>query len=119
MTFLAGLVVHFQPQQWHLTVKPDVKHYSLDIQPKSLGELAIISVCLGVLIGFIETNDLSGLFFRLIRATQRTTRSSVWSDVFHERKGVVQVELGDGRSVMGWIWGDRLACTVAYPRTIT
>ena len=39
----------------------------------------------------------------MIHATQRTTRSSVWSDVFHERRGVVLVELGDGRRVMGWI----------------
>jgi hypothetical protein len=81
----------------------DVKHYSLGIQPNSLGQLAILSISLGVLIGVISTNDLSGRFLRMIRATQRTTRSSVWSDVFHERRGVVLVELGDGRRVMGWV----------------
>lgn len=79
-----------------------VKHYSFELQPKSLGELAILSIGLGVLIGVDNTNDLSGRFFRKIHATQRTTRSSVWSDVFHERRGVVLVELGDGRRVMGW-----------------
>ena len=32
-----------------------------------------------------------------------SNRSSVWSDVFHEVRGVAQIELGDGRNVMGWI----------------
>jgi hypothetical protein len=80
-----------------------VKQYSFEFQPKPLGELAILSIAVGVLIGIVNTNDLSGWFFRKIHATQRTTRSSVWSDVFHERRGVVLVELGDGRRVMGWV----------------
>ena len=80
-----------------------VKHYSLDLQLKPLGELIGLATLLGLLIGIVNTNDLSGILFRAMRATQRTTRSSVWSDVFHERSGVVLVELGDGRRVMGWV----------------
>jgi hypothetical protein len=80
-----------------------VRQYSLAPQPKPLVELAGLSIGLGVLIGFINTHDLSGRFFRFIRATQRTTRSSVWGDVFHERSGVVQVGLADGRRILGWV----------------
>lgn len=80
-----------------------VRHYSLSPQPKPLAELAGLSVGLAVLIGIINTHDLSGRFFRLIRATQKTTRGSVWGDVFHERSGVVQIGLADGRRILGWV----------------
>ncbi len=38
------------------------------------------------------------------KLTERTTRSSIWNDIFEgeaESKQVLQVELGDGRSVLG------------------
>ncbi len=37
------------------------------------------------------------------RFVSRSSRSSVWSDAFHDRGGVLQVELGDGRRVIGWL----------------
>jgi hypothetical protein len=58
---------------------------------------------LALAIGGIVTNDLSGILFRRLKLTQRTTRSSVWSDVFHERGRVLEVELGDGRRIIGWL----------------
>jgi len=70
--------------------------YDVQLQPKPLGQLALV-------IGAVITNDLTGKIFRKLRLTQRTTRSSVWSDAFHDRGGVVQVELGDGRLLMGWL----------------
>jgi hypothetical protein len=79
------------------------QRYTLQTEPKKLVLLVIIPVGLALLIGWDSTNDLSGRIFRKLRLTQRTTRSSVWSDVFHEVRGIAQIELEDGRSVMGWI----------------
>lgn len=63
--------------------------YDVELQPRSLGQLAVISIGLAMLVGAVITNDLSGKVFRKLRLTQRTTRSSVWSDAFHDRGGVV------------------------------
>lgn len=78
------------------------KSYSIEVERKPLGELATLSVALGLLLGVNNTKDWSGSLLRKATLTQRTTRSSVWNDVFHERRGVVQVGLYDGRRVMGW-----------------
>jgi hypothetical protein len=79
------------------------KHYSVEFRTRGLSELAGIALILALLISWIETNDISGKLFRRFRLTQRTARSSIWSDVFHEIGGIVHVELGDGRRVMGWL----------------
>lgn len=79
------------------------QRYALQTEPKKLILLIFIPIALALLIGWDTTNDFSGRLFRTLRLTQRTTRSSVWSDVFHEVHGVAQIELEDGRSVMGWI----------------
>jgi hypothetical protein len=80
-------------------------NYSVNASPLRLALLALIAVVLPTAVSFASNNDLFGRFFRLIGATRRTWRSSVWSDVFHAYSGVVQVELSlsDGRSVMGWL----------------
>jgi hypothetical protein len=77
--------------------------YGVQFDHRSLFELAGIALVLAFGVGGIVTNDLSGRVFRKLRLTQRTTRSSVWSDAFHDASGVVQVELGDGRTIMGWL----------------
>jgi hypothetical protein len=79
------------------------QRYALQTEPKKLVLLIVIPLGLALLIGWDSTNDLSGRVFRKLRLTQRTTRSSVWSDVFHEVSGIAQIELEDGRSLMGWI----------------
>jgi hypothetical protein len=80
-----------------------VQHFGIEFQRKRLLILSIIPFVLAFLIGLDRTNDISGRIFRKMRATQRTTRSSVWSDTFHELHGVIQTELKDGRRVMGWL----------------
>lgn len=64
--------------------------------------LLAISVLLGVAIAGCLTNDFPTRLFRQIRLTQRTTRSSVWSDVFHDWAHYVQVQFCDGRRILGW-----------------
>ena len=80
-----------------------IQHYGVELYARPLLELAAISLLLALMSGFVITNDISGWVFRKLRLTQKTTRSSVWSDAFHDLGGVVHVELGDGRRVMGWL----------------
>jgi hypothetical protein len=54
------------------------------VSPAGLLLLLGIGVLLGLIVSTSITNDLHGRLFRKVRATQRTTRSSIWSDVFHE-----------------------------------
>jgi hypothetical protein len=56
------------------------------------------------LAGVAYTNLDGNWIFRKLRLTERTTRRSIWNDIFQkEAKSiqVVQVELADGRSILG------------------
>ena len=48
-------------------------------------------------------HDLLLKQLRRFGLTQRSSRESVWIDVFLNFRGNVQVGLGDGRSVVGWL----------------
>jgi hypothetical protein len=78
-------------------------HYSLQANLPHLALLPVIAVALAWMVSFGANNDLFGRFFRWVGATRRTWRVSIWSDVFHNYGGVVQVELADGRYVVGWL----------------
>lgn len=77
--------------------------YSIVANPRRLAVLPLIAVLLAPLTALASNNDYFGRFFRFLRVTRRTWRASIWSDVFHNYGGVIQVELADGRSVIGWL----------------
>jgi hypothetical protein len=81
----------------------DSSTYGINANPFKLALLPLIAVALAALTAFASNQDLFGSFFRWLRVTRRTWRASTWSDVFHNYGGVVQVELADGRSVIGWL----------------
>jgi hypothetical protein len=101
--FFASLVGPALPVNLISNAANGAQQYTIQLRPKALAELALISVVLALAVGGIVTNDLSGRAFRWLRLTQRTSRLSVWSDVFHDYGGVVIVEIEDGRRVEGWI----------------
>ena len=72
------------------------------VRPNDLLALAGMSVAVALLVSASITNDLHAGILRKLRVTQRTTRSSVWSDVFHELSYYVQVQFSDGKRVIGW-----------------
>lgn len=78
------------------------KVYSPLVQPRDILLLLAISLVTALVVSGSTTNDLHRRLFRLFRLTQRTTRSSVWGDVFHELAYYVQVQFTDGRRVIGW-----------------
>ena len=68
-----------------------------------LGILAVITFGFAI-IAVVYINRDGNRFFRRIGLTERTTRNSIWTDIFESEAGeeqVVQVELSGGRSVLG------------------
>ncbi len=74
-----------------------------EIRPVHLGVLALYSLVLGVSIGTALHKDFPTAFLRRLGFTQRTTSDSVWHETFQNYGGYVQVQLKDGRQVMGWL----------------
>lgn len=91
------------PLGFKTEVTNGVQRYGIEFDRKRLLILGGLPFLLAFLIGLDKTNDYSARLFRKLRLTQRTTHSSVWSDTFHGLKGVVQVELADGRRIVGWL----------------
>jgi hypothetical protein len=65
--------------------------------------LAIMACGLGVLWGVIRSKDLALRLLRRWKLTERTSRESVWNDVFSSIQGSAQIGLHDGRNLIGWI----------------
>ncbi len=71
--------------------------------PKKLLGLAAITLAFS-LAGVAYINLDGNWLFRKLKLTERTTRRSIWNDIFQEEAKtiqVVQVELTDGRSILG------------------
>jgi|WetSurMetagenome_2_1015567.scaffolds.fasta_scaffold43177_3 hypothetical protein len=72
-------------------------------EPAQLAWLAVVTAVFALLAVAYVRFDGNRLF-HLIRLTERTTRNSIWNDVF-ESEAIdgqpLQVELADGRSVLG------------------
>jgi hypothetical protein len=71
--------------------------------PRDLGLLAGITFAFAIL-AIVYINHDGNRLFRRLHLTERTTRSSIWTDIFESEAGqeqVVQVELPGGRSILG------------------
>ena len=72
-------------------------------EPKSVGLLAAITFGFSLL-AVVYINYDGNRLFRKLRLTERTTRNSIWTDIFESEAGkeqIVQVELSGSRSVLG------------------
>jgi hypothetical protein len=76
--------------------------YLSALHPTDVLFLLGLGTVIGILVGVSIANDLHGRVFRTLRLTNRTSRPSIWLDVFSEVKDYVQVEFQDGRSLIGW-----------------
>jgi hypothetical protein len=71
--------------------------------PGHLGVLAVITFAFALLAVLYINHDWNR-WFRRLHLTERTTRNSIWTDIFESEAGqeqVVQVELSGGRSILG------------------
>lgn len=92
------------PISWH----PDKDAYgnvtyALNLSWWKLLVLLLLPVVLGLLSAFLLQHDYVLQALRWAKLTDRTSRASTWNDVLQDVDGVAQVELADGRSVMGWV----------------
>ncbi len=89
-----------------IDVKASAKSAILDINVDSLRTFVswafVVAGSLGLAISYLSTNDLLTGLLRAIKVTKRSSRISVWSDVFHDLDEFVLVEFTDGRRVRGW-----------------
>lgn len=76
---------YFQVHRWHVVF------------------IALIGCSLGVFWGIVRSKDLALRLLRRLKLTERTSRESVWNDVFSSIEGSAQIGLHDGRNLVGWI----------------
>lgn len=62
----------------------------------------VLAASLALAISYSTTNDVLTRFLRFLTITRRTSRTSIWSDVFHDINEFVVVEFTDGRRIRGW-----------------
>jgi hypothetical protein len=60
------------------------------------------SLTLPLILGFLIRNDLHTRALRTLRITDKSSRETVWVDVFTNEKRYVTVNLSGGRRVFGW-----------------
>ncbi len=70
------------------------------------GRLALLAGYAGILgfaWGWVTNHDALLKWLRKAGFTQRSSRTSVWNDIFHTLGGTVQIGLKDGRMAQGWL----------------
>jgi len=92
------------PVSWHNVTEGGVTSWVIDVTYwKLLVMLVLLPLAFGLISAFLMQRDYLLRFFRHIDLTDRTSRASTWKDVLQDVEGVAQVELADGRSLMGWV----------------
>lgn len=76
--------------------------YSISYNSNVVIPVAVLSIILPILLGFLSTTDMHMKLLRKLKITNKTARETVWLDVFTEQKRYVIVNLADGRRVFGW-----------------
>jgi Family of unknown function (DUF6338) len=106
-SFLAYVCFSAVGGQFPLAVRSESsgteQRYFIEPQISSLLGLLLVAILLGLLIGVALHFDFPISLLRSRGWTQRTFQVSVWNDCFRSHGGYVQVELADGRNIIGWL----------------
>ncbi len=89
------------PIDWVPSGVGSAVHFQIVVHRSRILTLGALSLCLGLLWGFIKGYDVHMRALRWLGVTERTSRESVWNDVLVTQSGIVQVGLGDGRVALG------------------
>lgn len=90
------ITVHVEPGE-------GATHYLPEFHFWPLLELTLIAGLMGVVVAAMMNHDFPLALFQKWGITQRTFRPTVWSDCFRLPTEYVQVELADGRQIIGWL----------------
>jgi hypothetical protein len=91
------------PLSWSAKVDQGTTHYFLEIHRWRLALLTAYAGVLGLAWAWLINHDALLRWLRKGGLTQRSSRSTVWNDIFHILRGTVQIQLKDGRMVRGWL----------------
>lgn len=86
-----------------IPAKPPVLETIIQWHANRLIGLSAITFAFSIF-GALYINRDGNWLFRKVKVTERTSRRSIWNDIFQreaKKSQVVQVELGDGRSILG------------------
>lgn len=87
----------------HVESGEGATHYLPEFHFWPLLELTLIAGLMGVAVATMMNHDFPLSLFQKWGITQRTFRPTVWSDCFRLPTEYVQVELADGRHIIGWL----------------
>jgi hypothetical protein len=91
------------PIEWNAVGNGSVQTFGLIPHRWRILFLTGTALVSGFTWGAVRGRDVVLKFLRWCGITERTSRESVWNDVFLTLGGTVQVGLGDGRTVIGWL----------------
>jgi hypothetical protein len=92
------------PVSWTATRDSNFANYVIHLHWKHLAALGAGAVVLALLYGANVNHDWLLRVLRRWNVTERTARSSIWSDAFQDIKNTyVLVGLKDGRGVLGYL----------------
>jgi len=78
------------------------KIYSINFNPKFTILLVLIALIAPLMLSLFLNNSWHMRLLRFLRITERSSRDTVWLDVFTEQKRYITINLVDGRRVWGW-----------------
>jgi len=98
---LVDMAVEWQPL---VTQQKQGESYqvSLIANTQVLAVTLLFSVVVPLVVGWFIHNDIHTKAFRWLKITDKTSRSTVWQDVYVSEKRHVLVVLKDGRRIYGW-----------------
>ncbi|MFY9676507.1 MAG: DUF6338 family protein [Terriglobales bacterium] len=102
---LYAVTVKRLPLQVNSWTDGNKTHYAVDAVRWPLLWLLLIAVAWGALVMICNNLDVPWKWLRKLRVVHRSARNSVWHDSFYDYGDVsyVQVELSDGRFVLGYL----------------
>ncbi len=90
------------PVSWTLATAPG-SSFTFSVSRLRVCFLVLIAIGLGLGWGYVKGHDLHARLLRRFGWTERTSRESVWTDMFVSLNGTVQVGLADGKNIIGWL----------------
>lgn len=80
----------------------EAKSYEVVVPPLSIAVTLGAALLFPVILAALLKYDLHMKLFRMLKVTNRTSRSNVWFDVFTDIKSYVILNFEDGRRIFGW-----------------
>jgi len=107
LSFLIYLVAAFFSKKFPVSLEvvadnQGSKFYSLHYDNTSFLIVAVISLVIALIISVAYNHDWVMGILRKLKITKRTSRISVWNDVFIDKDKHIIINFSNGRRIYGW-----------------